>query len=161
MVASYGRAAFVALAIGLMTVVGANVASAQMASDILKERSKLMKGLGGNMKAIGAFLKKGEGSAADVGKRARQIAAMAARIPDLYPKGTSMNDGVGKTRAKPEIWTQRVAFEAASAKLSELAWNMSAAAATGNKGAIGKAMGPMGKVGCGGCHKVFRGPKIK
>ena len=39
-----------------------------------------------------------------------------------------------------------------------LALELAMAADTGDKGAIGKAMGALGK-GCGGCHKPFRGPK--
>ncbi len=39
-----------------------------------------------------------------------------------------------------------------------MALDLSLAAETGEKSAIGKGLGALGK-GCGGCHKAFRGPK--
>ncbi len=150
-----------ALAVGSMLLGCTNMVSAQSGDQVIKERRALMKDNSRTVKAIVGYLKKDQGSAADVGMWARHIAANVAKIPDLYPKGTSMSDGVGKTRAKPEIWMQRVKFEAAAANLSKLAWDLSAAAGTGEKKAIGAVMGSMGKQGCGGCHKTFRGPKQK
>jgi len=128
-------------------------------ADTIKERRALMKNYGKNMKAISGYLKKGRGTAADVAASADKIAANASKIVALYPKGTATSDNVGKTRAKPEIWSERAKFEDAVGKLKTLAMNLAAAARTGNKGAIGKAMGAMGKQSCGGCHRAFRAKK--
>ena len=128
-------------------------------ADTIKERRALMKNYGKNMKVIGGYLKKGMGTAADVTASADKIAANAGKIVALYPKGTAASDNVGKTRAKPEIWSERAKFEDAVGKLKTLAMNLAAAARTCNKGAIGKAMGAMGKQSCGGCHRAFRAKK--
>ena len=127
--------------------------------DSIKQRLALMKDNGAAFKTIIGYMKKNMGTTAQVASAARRIASNAARYPDMFPRGTSMNDGAGKTRAKPEIWSQWAKFEAAGANLSKLAWDLSAAAGTGDKKAMGAAMGAMGKNGCGGCHKAFRGPK--
>ena len=78
--------------------------------DPISQRRDAMKSYGGNMKAIGAFVKTGKGSASDVAARARRMAASAGGMKDLFPKGTSLKDMPGKTRAKPEIWTKMARF---------------------------------------------------
>ena len=82
--------------------------------DPIKARQGIMKSNGGNMKAIGAFLKTGQGSAADVAARARKMAADAKALKGLFPLGTSATDMPGKTRAKADIWKRRPAFEQAA-----------------------------------------------
>lgn len=159
MVVSIRNCLLAACAVGLLLSGGMDGAFAQSAADVIKERKTLMRNNSGNVKAIGAYLKKGQGSAADVGVWARRIAANAARIPDLFTKGSSAADGVGKTRAKPVIWMDRAKFEANAANLSKLAWNLSAAALTGDKKKIGAAMGNLGKNACGACHRAFRAPR--
>ena len=156
---SIGRAVAVALVLGSMVVAGAGVATAQSAGEAIKQRQALMKA---NGKAFGVFVnfvKKGQGSAADVGTNARIVASNVAQFVNLFPKGTSLADGAGKTRAKPEIWQKWAAFEGAAAKTSKLAWDLSLAAASGDKQAIGAAFGKLGKDGCTACHKTFRGLK--
>ncbi len=149
-----------ALAMGLLT----------SCADPIQERKGLMRSNGGNMKAIGAFLKTGKGSAADVATRARKISANAEMMKGLFPAGTSSKDKPGQTRAKPSIWAKRAihnqaedkaAFNNAAEIMSVYALKLAAAADTGDKKAIGAAMGQLGKSGCGGCHKFFRGPKPK
>ncbi|NQU69661.1 MAG: cytochrome c [Rhodospirillales bacterium] len=128
-------------------------------ADTIKERRALMKNNGGHVKGIVGFLKKGMGTAADAAGHADAIAANAAKIVALYPRGTGPDDNVGKTRAKAAIWTDGAKFEASAANLKTLAMNLASAARGGDKKAIGMAMGAMGKQGCGGCHKVFRAKK--
>jgi len=62
----------------------------------------------------------------------------------------------GKTGAKPVIWTDWTGFQKAAKALETEAKKMAAAASTGNKTAVKAAMGTLGKVGCGGCHRTFR-----
>ncbi len=149
-----------ALAMGLLT----------SCADPIQERKNLMRSNGGNMKAIGAFLKTGKGSAADVATRARKIADNAKQISSLFPAGTSLKDKPGQTRAKPGIWAKRAihnqaeemaAFKQAADIMSVYALKLADAAGSGDKKAIGAAMGQLGKKGCGGCHSDFRGPKPK
>ena len=79
----------------------------------------------------------------------------------LFPKGTSLKDMPGKTRAKPEIWTKMAAFDQAANIFAVYATRVADAAGSGDRKAIGAAMGQLGKRGCGGCHSDFRGPKPK
>ena len=149
-----------ALAMGLLT----------SCADPIQERKGLMRSNGGNMKAIGAYLKTGKGSTADVASRARKIADNAKKIKGLFPEGTSLKDRPGQTRAKPAIWAKRAihnqaeemaAFKQAADIMSVYALKLADAAGSGDKKAMGAAMGQLGKKGCGGCHKDFRGPKPK
>ena len=138
--------------------------------DPIKARQNLMRDNNSNVKAIGAFLKTGKGSTADVASRARKIAGNAEKISGLFPAGTSLKDKPGQTRAKPSIWAKRAihnqaeekaAFNNAANIMSVYALRLADAADSGDKKAIGAAMGQLGKSGCGGCHKFFRGPKPK
>ncbi len=135
-------------------------AMAGSAADAIKERRALMKSNAGHMRAIAGFVKKGKGSAAEAARHAEGLAANAAKIAGLYPKGTSAADGVGQTRAKPAIWTERGKFEAFANNLKTAAMGFTATAGSGDKKAMGMAMGGIGK-NCGGCHRAFRAPKKK
>lgn len=125
------------------------------------ERQGVMKSYGGDMKAIGGFLKKGQGSAADVAARARKMAGSTDRLKGMFPKGTSSTDLPGKTRAKPAIWKKKAAFDQAADIMKVYAMRLAVAADSGDKKKIGAATGALGKRGCGGCHSDFRGPKPK
>lgn len=138
-------------------------------ADVVKTRKAVMKELSTHGKAIGRYLKghknpKREarlGTPGDVELRAIAMAGLAKRLPAMFPKGTSLSDMPGKTRAKPEIWTQNKKFRAAANNLAMWAKDIENAAATGDKAKIAAAMKGFGKEACGTCHKSFRGPKIK
>ena len=154
------RSATLAMVIAAVAIAAVpNVADAQMAGKAIDARRGLMKNNGKNMKVIVGFMKKGMGTAADVAKSARMIASNTAQLPNHYPRGTAQGSGAGNTRAKAEIWSDWAGFAGASSKGTQLALELAMAADTGNKGAMGKALGALGKSGCGGCHKAFRGPK--
>ena len=53
------------------------------------------------------------------------------------------------------------AFKQAADIMGVYAMRLAEAADSGDKKAIGAALGKLGKSGCGGCHKGFRGPKPK
>lgn len=144
--------------LALVVAVGACASKDGQQGGSVAKRQALMKQNGGHMKKVGGFVKAGKGTTADVVRASQGIAASAKMIPGLFPKGTSMNDGV-KTRAKPEIWQQRAKFDAAADNLAALAEKLTKAAQTGDKKAITVAMGNLGKSGCGGCHRNFRAKK--
>jgi cytochrome c556 len=125
-------------------------------ADTIAERRKLMKGQGAAAKAINDFLESGTGTADDVAKAAASIKESSAKIPNLFPAGTSMDDNVAETHAKKEIWANFDDFKSHAAKLGELATALQTAAATGDKEKIAAAFGTMGKEGCGGCHTLYR-----
>lgn len=133
---------------------------AQSPGEVIKDRRALMKDNSANMKKVKAFLKGKAGTAADIAAAGNRLAANAARIAALYPKGTSAEDGVGKTRAKPAIWLKRADFETAATAMKTAGAKLAAAAGSGDMAAIKVAAGAMGK-SCGGCHKPFRAPKKK
>lgn len=156
---------FVAAGFALIATTQVQIASA----DPIKTRRAVMKELSGHSKAIKKYLKghknaKKEarlGTAGDMEFRAIAIAGLAKRLPAMFPKGTSLTDKPGKTRAKPAIWTQNKKFSKAANTLASWAKDIESAAATGDKAKIAAAMKGFGKVTCGGCHKTFRGPKKK
>ena len=115
-----------------------------------------MKGFGGNMKAINEFVEKGAGTPEDVAAKAGAIEEGSKQIVALFPAGTGMDDGVGKTGAKKEIWDKPDDFKAAADNMGMLAGKLKEAAATGDKQQIADAFGALGKNGCGGCHQTFR-----
>ncbi len=129
---------------------------AQDAATTLKNRQEAMKGFGGNMKAINEFVEKGAGTPADVAAKAAAIEEGSKQIVALFPAGTGMDDGVGKTAAKKEIWEKPDDFKAAADNMGMLAGKLKEAAATGDKQQIADAFGALGKNGCGGCHQTFR-----
>ncbi len=53
------------------------------------------------------------------------------------------------------------AFKQAASMMSVYALKVADAAGSGDKKAIGAAMGKLINQGCNGCHKGFRGPKPK
>ncbi len=146
-----------AAALAVLAVV-AERSSAQDA--VIAQRQEAMKGMGGQMKIINAYVEKGEGDPAAVAAAAMQIQETSGKIPGLFPAGTSMEDqpgdGESKNGAKPAIWENRAAFEAAAAKLGDLAGATAAAAEGGDKQGITDAFTALGKDGCGGCHSQFR-----
>jgi cytochrome c556 len=129
----------------------------------IEARVKFMKNdILGPFKVIKGYVKKGMGSAADVAAAARKINAVATKIPGLFPKGTSRGEFDAKTtRALPKIWQDWKGFEAAAGVLAKESMTLAKTADGGDKAAIGKQFGMMGKMGCGGCHKPFRGAKEK
>jgi cytochrome c556 len=147
--------AIIAGYVGASLVGHESMAAADPAA-LIKERQDLMKGQGKEAKVIADFLESGTGTTEDVAKNAAAIKQSSSKIVELFPAGTGINDGVGKTGAKPEIWQDPDGFKAAADKLGELAGAVEEAAAGGDKEKIAAAFGALGKEGCGGCHTRFR-----
>jgi len=121
---------------------------------VAEERSKLMKGMGGAMRALKGFVD-GRGSAGQASQAAAAIGAAALKIPDVFPPGTGMGMNP-KSEAKDVIWEKWDEFTAASALLGDKAAALETALASGDAGAVGAAFADLGKNGCGGCHRQFR-----
>ncbi len=153
------RGLLAAMVIGTILVGGSGLSLAQSAGDSITARRALMQGNNSHFKAIRAFVKKGTGSAAEVAVHAQSIAIHAGILPGLFPQGTSLNDGAGKTRAKPDIWRNWSGFKVRVASLKAEATKLSQAAKSGDKSAIAAAFGSLGKNACGACHRQFRGPR--
>jgi cytochrome c556 len=122
----------------------------------------MKKVVGKNWKPIKAYAKKGEGTPAAVAAHAAKISEAAGKITALFPKGTGRGDFSDKTtRALPAIWKDWAGFEKATKALADESAKLAAIAKSGDKDAIVKQIGTTGKLGCGGCHKPFRGAKVK
>jgi len=156
---------FVVAGIAFVATTQVEVANA----DPIKTRRAIMKELSGHNKAIKKYLKghksaKREarlGTAGDMELRALAMAGLGKRMVSLFPKGTSLKDMPGKTRAKPEIWSKPADFRKAANIFVSWSNDLEKAAATGDKAKIAAAMKGFGKTACGTCHKTFRGPKKK
>lgn len=139
-----------------------SISAAVMGQEALKARQDAMKGLSKNMKAIEAFVKEGKGSADDVAAKAREISATAKKITELTPKGTGRGDFSDKeTRALPIIWTDWAGYEKAAGGLAAESAKLAEVASGGDKDKIAEQFEKVGKVGCGTCHKTYRGEKVK
>ena len=155
----------VAAGVGFLATLQIDVAAA----DPVKTRRAMMKENSTHIKAIKKYLKghknaKKEarlGTAGDVELRAIAVAGIAKRLPSMVPKGTSLKDRPGKTRAKPAIWTENKKFRAAANRLATWAKDLEGAAATGDKAKVAAAMKGFVNSTCNACHKSFRGPKPK
>jgi len=119
-----------------------NVAQAS-AQAVSKKRRSLMKSQSKARKALRKAAKKGSIGPGDVAK-AEKIAAVWKQLSGVWPKGSGSD--MVKGRAKPAIWQKMGDFNKRLAKAQK-------ASAAGPKA--------MKAMGCGGCHKAFRGPKPK
>lgn len=121
-------------------------------------RRALMKEIGGNVKAIADALDAKSTDTAAMAQHAETIQADAAKIPDLFPAGTSADEMPGKTHAKPDIWQHMDTFKADAATLGTEAGKLADAAKSGDTTAVAAALDSTGKNACGACHKQFRLP---
>lgn len=160
--AKLGVFAIVAAVAGTALFSADTISAAMMGEEAIKARKDAMKSLSKDMKVIRAFVKDGKGSAKDVEEKAAAIVAIAKKIPTLFPKGSGRGDFTDKqTRALPKIWSDWAGFEKAAMTLETEAGKLAQAAGGGDKKMIADATGTLGKMGCGGCHKPFRGAKAK
>lgn len=144
----------VAASIGLVALGQGQPAGAQDVNQVAEKRSAAMKSMGGAMRVIKGYAG-GRGSKDDVLKAVAVIASTAPQITALFPQGTGM-EALPKSEAKPEIWQKWDEFGAAAKTLGDKAAILAAAIESGDKSKVGMAFGDLGKVGCGGCHRVFR-----
>jgi len=156
--------AVAALAMGsvLMISQGINPAHADGHAVIEKRINYMKNDILKPFLVIKSFVKDGKGSAADVAKAATALGAAANGITADYPKGSGRGDHDAKvTRALPKIWEDWAGFEKAAGALAAESAKLASVAGGGDSGAIAAQFGMVGKNGCGGCHKPFRGEKVK
>ena len=134
------------------------IARAQDAAAAVEARQAAMKAQGKDAGAIKAYID-GKADLAAAQSAGADLANRIAKVPTLFPKGTSMADLPGKSYAKPAIWTETDKFNAAAKTAQTKAAALDAALKGGDKNAITAAFGDMGKNGCGGCHESFREKK--
>lgn len=145
------------LTAGALTAALLSVPAAQAAGDpneAIKYRQMVMSSIGAHIGAIAAVLKGKVPHGGHILGHAKAMHAASHMLDDIFPP----DSGVGETRVKPAIWQKPVEFKAAVTAFQKTSAVLVEAARSGDMGAIGAAIGDVGK-SCGGCHKPFRKPK--
>ncbi len=154
----YARPFVALLAVALGTT-AAGLAAAPPRADArlsaVGHRQGQMKRLREATKAIYGFVQGAHDDPAQVRAAAATMQDVGARMDRLFPAGTGV--GVGTSRAKPQIWTERTAFQRRIAGLRAAAAGMARAAATGDKAQIGPQFRAVGAA-CKACHDFFQAP---
>jgi cytochrome c556 len=92
----------------------------------------------------------------EVIKAANAIQAIAnSGMGALYLPGTDSGTGWEKTRAKPEIWTNKETLGKVATAFNKEANEMAKVAATGDSAAVKEQFGKLGAT-CKGCHDEFK-----
>jgi cytochrome c556 len=120
-------------------------------------RQAQMKRLREATKAINGYLQGAHDDAGQVRAAGATLQDVGARMPRLFPGGTGV--GVGKSRAKPQIWSENVAFQRRIAGFRAAAAGFGRAAATGQKAQIGPAFRAVG-ASCKSCHDFYQAPPL-
>ena len=142
-----------ATVVGLATALPA-AAQFQKPEDAVKYRQSAMFVMGNHMGRLGAMAQGRVPFDAAQAAANAEIVATLSKLPFVgFIEGTSSNSGA-KTKAKPEVWTERAKFDAGATRLQEETAKLSAAAKTGNLDQIRSAVGEVGKV-CKGCHDTY------
>lgn len=117
-------------------------------------RVDAMKAIGGGLRSLRQALAGGSfGNPADV----EALMAHLGTVPDLFPAGTG-SDAV-RTRAKPEIWAEREAFDAIVARFTAATGTLQGAVSANDVAAARTAAETLGET-CSACHTRFRGPAL-
>ncbi len=121
-------------------------------SDIIVLRQQIMK-TNGQAAKVGVGMIKGEipYDATVATALALQISHDLEDFPGLFPTGTETGNN---TKARPEVWSDREAFNAAAQAVVDAAKAAAEAAPQGQQ-AFGAAFQKVGAA-CGGCHEKFR-----
>ena len=140
-----------AIAAGLALAGGQISAARAEPAQIVKERQAGMEKLwDGYLRDIARTIRTENPDLNLVASKAAGASEHLKALAQLFPPGTG-RDVVPKTRAKPEIWTQRVDFEAALTALTDAT---NAIASNAKKGDLEKVKADWTSLvkACGGCH---------
>lgn len=111
------RIASILAVAALLSIAAGGSSFAQSPAEIVKQRQDAMdKMWPGYYRDIAATIRTGTPDLAMIAAKAPQASEHVKQAAALFPPGTG-RDAVPKTRAKPEIWTQRADFEAAAKAL--------------------------------------------
>ena len=124
----------------------------QKPEDAIKYRKAAFTVMGAHFGRIGAMASgKAPFDAAAAAANADIVATMSMLPYAGFIEGTAS----GETRAKPEIWTERVKFDAAANKMQDEVSKLNVAAKSGNLDQIKVAFGAAGQ-SCKACHDNYR-----
>lgn len=146
---------FAAVVIVAVSSLAVTTALLAQDGDIVAKRQATMKAMGKEMGAIKDLLTGSPEELAQVREHATKLSATAEEIPGMFPEGSDQ----GKTDALPAVWTDHAGFEAAAAKMGDLADALAASSDSGDAKQVTAAFATLGKEGCGGCHQTYRKPQ--
>lgn len=123
---------------------------------VMKARHDHMESFGDSAKKISTTLKTSSPDLQTIRQAADQIAGLAPKLLDWFPKGTGPD--VGKTRAKTEIWQKQEDFALKAHDFQQAADDFDDAAKSGDLNRINSSFGALGK-SCKACHDLYRAPE--
>lgn len=129
--------------------------SAPSAEQVVAARQAAFLMSAGNMAAMGAAVQSNATSVRPYAINARSLVRWARALPGLFPAGTGLDALPGRTGARPEIWSNRAAFEAAAANYATAAEALATAAQADDAAAFRTQFGAV-RQACGTCHQQFR-----
>ena len=109
--------ALVALSLGGAVVAQAQAPAPGAPRAAAEERRAAFKLLGSNFRPLGALLKDGQYTAAEVKKRIAREVFIAGLLPEVF--SDISNVGEPDSKAKPEVWTNRAEFDKKLAAFQE------------------------------------------
>jgi cytochrome c556 len=142
-------------AVAIVGLVG--VAFAQNASQIVQTRQANYKQIGAAMKGINEQMRADTPDLAIVRRNSARLLGFAPLVLRWFPPGSGEEAGV-RTRALPQIWSDRAGFRRAGALLLVATRNFDAAARCGDVARIRAAM-PEVAHACSNCHDTYRAPE--
>jgi cytochrome c556 len=134
--------------------VAAPPADARLAA--VAHRQAQMKRMRDSMKTIVGFAQGAHEDKARLRQAAGTVQQVAGGMHRLWPRGTAV--GTGTSKARPQVWTESVAFQRRIAGLRAAAGGMVQAAATGDKARVAAQLRPVGAA-CKACHDFFQVPR--
>jgi len=138
-------------AIAAAAIAGTEVLAQASPAETVKTRQDLMESF--YPKYYRGFVQVSRGQSTDIAsipEKAKEAAAEVRKIPSLFPPGTGRDAGL-KTRAKPEIWSERAEFEANAAKLATETEKLGDIAKGGDIEAVKAQVAVVGQA-CAACH---------
>jgi cytochrome c556 len=155
-------------AVSSLILAPAQTSYAASGEEIIKARVNFMEDdIGAHWKVLAAYAKSGKGSLADVEESAMELAKLAKKIPEHFPKDTGRGKYPDKmTRALPAIWTNWDGFQKDAQALADRSEKLAELAKKGDQEKVVAVIGKSGsysrtQVGCAECHKNFRGERVK
>ena len=119
----------------------------------IEQRQAEMKRLGASMKLLAGFSKGEAVNAMQAKAAAEAVRGVSQRVHRFWPEGTEA--GVGKSKAKAEIWSDQAGFRERMFEFRVAAVGMERAAGSGNRVEVARALGPLGG-SCKSCHTPFQ-----
>ena len=141
------------IAVGLITGIVAAIAHAETKEEkAIEYRQGVMTAIGWNFGPIGAMMKGKQPFDKDlVARNAEFIAVLSKMAPEGFIPGSDK----GKTKAKPEVFTEMDKFKGGMEKLQTETAKLAEVAKTGSMDQIKPQFGEVAKT-CKACHDNFR-----